>query len=75
MKKNSFKLIWLLAFAIMTTFFVACDKDDDDDPIVLVPNLNGLYVFGTNTVASAPGNAASKMNLAILDLVLTVLSN
>ena len=67
MKKNSFKLIWLLAFAIMTTFFVACDKDDDDDPIVLVPNLNGLYVFGTNTVASAPGNAASKVNLAILD--------
>jgi hypothetical protein len=67
MKKQLFKSVWLLAFAILSVLFVACDKDDDDDPIILVPNLNGLYVFGTNTVATAPGNAASKVNLAVLD--------
>ena len=55
-----------MAMAIVSTFFIACD-DDDPDPIDLVPNLNGLYVYGTNTVASKPGNAASKVNLAILD--------
>jgi hypothetical protein len=66
MKKQLFRSLWLLSFAILSVLFVACDKDDDD-PIVLVPNLNGLYVFGTNTVATAPGNAASKVNLAILD--------
>jgi hypothetical protein len=66
MKKQLFRSLWLLSFAILSVLFVACDKEDDD-PIVLVPNLNGLYVFGTNTVATAPGNAASKVNLAVLD--------
>ena len=66
MKTNNFKWLWIMAMAIVSTFFIACDKDDPD-PIDLVPNLNGLYVYGTNTVASAPGNAASKVNLAILD--------
>ncbi|HEY3386412.1 MAG TPA: hypothetical protein VGK46_07875 [Saprospiraceae bacterium] len=66
MKKNNFKWLWIMAMAIVSTFFIACD-DDDPDPIDLVPNLNGLYVYGTNTVASKAGNAASKVNLAILD--------
>jgi hypothetical protein len=66
MKKNNFKWLWIMAMAIVSTFFIACD-DDDPDPIDLVPNLNGLYVYGTNTVAAKPGNAASKVNLAVLD--------
>jgi len=67
MKKNRFNLLWLLSFSLLVTLFVACDKDDDPNPIDLVPNLNGLYVYGTNTVATTPGNSASKMNLAVLD--------
>lgn len=66
MKKNTFNVLWLLAFAIVSSLFIACG-DDDEDPIDLVPNLNGLYVYGTNTVSKTPGNAASKVNLAILD--------
>lgn len=67
MKKYTFLQAWLIAITMLSALFiVSCDKDDDD-PIDLVPNLNGLYVYGTNTVAATPGNAASKVNLAILD--------
>jgi len=66
MKHNNFKLICLMAMVMVASLFVAC-KDDDNNPIDLVPNLNGLYVYGTNTVSNKPGNSASKVNLAILD--------
>ena len=64
MKTKSFGIYLLLS--LLTFTFFSC-KDDDNGPVVLLPNLDGMYVYGTNTVATEPGNAASKMNLAILD--------
>jgi hypothetical protein len=66
MKKITFQLKWLLPVLLLAIAFVSC-KDDDENPIDLVPNLNGLYVYGSGTVATKPGNANSKVNLAILD--------
>ncbi|HZV71500.1 MAG TPA: hypothetical protein VFG10_18235 [Saprospiraceae bacterium] len=66
MKKNSYRMLWLLSFAIVVSLFTGC-KEDEVKPIDLLPNLNGLYVYGTNTVATKAGTAASKVNLAVLD--------
>lgn len=68
MKQYFFKSqqLFLITLFAATLFTFSCKKDGDD-PVVLLPNLNGLYVTGTNTVASDLGNAASKVNLAILD--------
>lgn len=67
MKTFRFHFPLLLLLAAMAFVFVSCDDDDDTKPIDLLPNINGVYVYGTNTVATAPGNAASKMNPASLD--------
>jgi hypothetical protein len=68
MKKITLRNLFLIMASVTILLTMGC-KDDDitPDPIDLYPNLNGLYVYGTNTVASEPGNAESKMNLAILD--------
>ncbi|MEA3446442.1 MAG: hypothetical protein U9R19_17140, partial [Bacteroidota bacterium] len=46
MKKNIFKLSWILVAALLT--FSACDKDEDDDtpPVVIE---DGIYVKGAGT--------------------------
>lgn len=67
MKQRSFTSLLLLTFSIFALIAISCKDDDDPQPKVLLPKLDGLYVYGTNTTASEPGNAASRMNLAILD--------
>lgn len=47
MKKNIFKLSWILIAALMT--FSACDKDDDDDDPTPVIVEDGMYVKGAGT--------------------------
>lgn len=56
----------MLVLAMLPVLFVACDKDDPD-PIDLVPNLEGVYVFGTNTVASTSLEPAAKMSRALMN--------
>src|SRR5690349_23198174 len=64
MKKLLLTQLMLLLFA--SAFFMACD-DGEDKPKVLLPKLDGFYVYGTNTVAEGPSDATARMNLAILD--------
>lgn len=47
--------------------FYSCSKNSDPGPQVLLPKLDGFYVFGTNTVASQPTDSTARMNLAVLD--------
>jgi hypothetical protein len=65
MKKILFtQLLFLL---IMPTVFYSCNKDEDPKPIVLVPKLSGLYVFGTNTIAEVAVDPNAKMARAVLN--------
>jgi hypothetical protein len=64
MRKLLLTQTMLLLFA--SAFFMACD-DGDDGPKVLLPKLDGFYIYGTNTVAEGPSDANARMNLAILD--------
>ncbi|MEO7990458.1 MAG: hypothetical protein ABI663_13010 [Chryseolinea sp.] len=64
MKKLIFAQLVLLL--MLPLFFMAC-SDEDEGPIVLLPKLDGFYVFGTNTIAEAPTDPESRMALAVLD--------
>ncbi|WP_159583300.1 hypothetical protein [Marinoscillum sp. 108] len=68
MRTIYFKRLMLLAMVLFSSLLISCGEDDGPkEPEVLLPNLDGLYVYGTSTVAAEPGGAASKINLAILD--------
>lgn len=56
---------WLILLAI-PMLFTACKKDEPE-PVDLVPELNGLYVYGTNTVAESSVEPAAKMSRALLN--------
>ena len=64
MKKLLLTQLMLLLFA--SVFFLSCG-DDDEGPQILLPELDGFYVYGTNTIAEGPSEPAAKMILAILD--------
>ncbi len=64
MKK--FLLTQLVILLIVPAFFYSCEKEEKD-PIVLVPKLSGLYVFGTNTVAEVAVDPNAKMAKAVLN--------
>jgi hypothetical protein len=65
--KKLLKVSWAVLFALMgIVSLTSCDDDDDDNgPSTEVPE--GVYIYGTNTVATEPGTAATKFNLANLD--------
>jgi hypothetical protein len=65
MKK--FISLQLLILLVVSLVFTSCNKDDEKTPIVLVPKLSGLYVFGTNTVASVAVDPNAKMARAVLN--------
>src|ERR1700710_2671859 len=69
MKKLIVSQLMLLVLAV--TFLYSCKKDHDNTPQVLLPKLDGLYIYGTNTVATEPTDPNAKMSLAILDPTLT----
>jgi len=60
----------LVALKILLTAvvlsFSGCD-DDDSKPKELLPNLDGLYVYGSNTIAATSVEPAARMDRAILD--------
>jgi len=64
MRKLLLTQLMMMLFA--SVCFMACD-DGDDEPKILLPKLDGFYVYGTNTVAAEPSEPNARMNLAQLD--------
>ncbi len=60
-------LIPIMLLLIVPMIFSSCKKDEDNTPIVLVPKLSGLYVFGTNTLADVAVDPNAKMARAVLN--------
>ncbi|MCF8226466.1 MAG: hypothetical protein K9J30_11370 [Bacteroidales bacterium] len=56
-------LIKLFSLALVPMLLISCGEDEPE-PEDLIPNLSGLYVFGSNTVASTSVEPAAKMPLA-----------
>ncbi|MEX0720987.1 MAG: hypothetical protein WD059_09980 [Balneolaceae bacterium] len=60
------KLMLLLLTAVLISSCGVNDTDDDEDE-PLVPNQEGFYVFGTNTIAEDALDPNARMNRAVLD--------
>lgn len=65
MKKQN--LFYLFTLALASLVMLSCNKDDEPDPIDLTPKLDGLYVFGTNTIAESSLEPAAKMARALMN--------
>lgn len=49
-RSTIFRISWrLLAVFVVAAAFIACDRDDDDDPINGIPAEDGIYVTGPAT--------------------------
>lgn len=49
-KNTIFRISWrLLAVLLLVAAFIACDRDDDEDPINGIPAEDGIYVTGPAT--------------------------
>jgi len=64
--KNLRLLFYGCLIMALPLFFIACDGEDDE-PEILLPKLEGFYVFGSNTVAATPSEPNARMKRAILD--------
>lgn len=62
-KLNFLNFLMLLAFSAV---FISCGEDDPA-PKVLLPKMDGVYVYGTNTVAEAAVDPNARMALATLN--------
>jgi hypothetical protein len=56
-----------LMLALVAAAFLSSCGSDDDGPQILLPKLDGFYVFGENTAAESPSDPHSRMALAKLD--------
>lgn len=66
MKKLLFSKLMLLLMA--SVFFTSCSDDEaDPTPQPLIPNLEGFYVYGTNTIAEDALDPNARMSRAVLD--------
>lgn len=52
---------------VLPLYFFSCSDDEGNGPKVLLPEAEGFYVFGENTVAATPSEPAARMALAKLD--------
>jgi hypothetical protein len=67
-KLFSLSFMMLLAALVASSLFLSsCDGDDPVEPPPPPPKLDGLYVFGTNTVATLATDAEARLALAVLD--------
>ena len=64
MKKQS--LVKLMLFALVSVALFSCDEEDNG-PKVLLPKVDGFYVYGTNTAMESPAVPAARMAGALLD--------
>ena len=72
-----FRLITLVATALVlsTTLFTSCDKDEDpidvidnsNDPVVEEPDIDGFYVYGSGSAAADVQSPSAKMEPAALE--------
>lgn len=67
MKKHYLNQLMLIFLMGIVSVLVACTDDDPKEPDVLIPSTNGVYVFGSNTVAKSALEPAAKMSLATLN--------
>src|SRR5690606_30060672 len=65
MKHLLFTRLFLLLLAI-PILFTACKKEEEDDPIELLPKLEGMYIYGSNTVAATCTDPNARMARAQL---------
>lgn len=57
----------LIIVLLIPALILSCDKENGDEPIDLIPELDGLYVYGTNTVAETAVEQAAKMSRALMN--------
>lgn len=57
----------LLLLLMLPILFIACDEDPVEDPIVLEPAEDGVYIYGSNTIAATIEDATARMAAAVLD--------
>lgn len=67
MKQTIKTIAGMLMLLIVPLYFFSCSDDEPSGPKVLLPKLEGFYVYGTNTVASEPSEPNARMTLALLD--------
>lgn len=68
-KLFSYRLMLLIAaLLVMPLVFFSCDDENSEDPPPPPPNQDGVYVFGTNTIATLATDEDARMNLAALDV-------
>ena len=67
MKSNYLNRILLAALVLTTSIFMSCGEDEPTEPEVLVPKVDGAYVFGSNTIAATALEPNAKMSLATLN--------
>lgn len=68
MKKLFFTQLLLLVGALV--LITSCNDDEGDGPVTpapLVPNMEGFYVYGTNTIAEDALDPDARMSRAVLD--------
>jgi hypothetical protein len=56
-----------LLLCILSLFMFSCGEDEDNAPVVLTPKLEGMYVFGTNTIAKEAIDPKARMVPAVLN--------
>ncbi|WP_207432265.1 hypothetical protein [Sabulibacter ruber] len=60
---KQFLLLTLLSFTLFSCF----EENEIPDGVPLEPKLEGMYVYGSNTIASAATDPTARMNRAVLD--------
>jgi hypothetical protein len=69
MKNMLFHRLMLMAvLLVIPMFFFSCDDENTEDPPPPPPNQDGVYVFGTNTIATLATDEGARLNLAELDV-------
>ena len=65
MKRLLSKQLLLLSF--LSFFMFSCGDDENPEPVVLTPKLEGMYVFGSNTIAAEAIDPKARMVQAVLN--------
>ncbi|HEY9044478.1 MAG TPA: hypothetical protein VIN08_01215 [Ohtaekwangia sp.] len=58
---------WQRLLLLITSVAIISCSDSNDEPEVLLPKLDGFYVYGTNTVAESAVEPNARMAVAALD--------